>query len=223
MFSIDIQGVSFGYTKALVLKDVNLQVQPSEMVAIHGGNGSGKSTLLKLLLGHLRPQRGQIKLLGQDSTAIKDFRDVGYVPQVQTFNDMGFPITTCEMVALNLLHSFGRIKVPRRRHYEKAGAMLRAMGMDRYETTPYNELSGGLKQRTMIARALINKPKLLILDEPTAGVDKASKESFLKLINTANAEDHITVIIVTHDMELVRRHLNLTSSYHMEDGRLKIC
>lgn len=220
---IEINDLNFGYGKELVIKDVNLNIQRGEIVAIHGENGSGKSTLLKLILGQLKADMGSIFIDSKNINDIADFRHIGYVPQVQNFNDMGFPITTCEMVVLNLYKDFGFIKIPRKKHIKKAKNILKSLDLEKYTDTPYNQLSGGFKQRTMIARAMINNPQILILDEPTAGVDKESKESFLKLINDTNVKKGITILIVTHEMELIKNTLSLNSTYKMEEGGLVKC
>lgn len=223
MSIIDIKDLYFGYTKELVVKDINLDVEKGQVVAIQGENGSGKSTLLKLILGQLTPDKGKILIDGKNIKEIEDLRHIGYVPQVQNFNDIGFPITTREIVVLNLYQDFGFIKIPRKKHKEKAEEILKSLGLEKYINTPYNQLSGGFKQRTMIARALINNPDLLILDEPTAGVDIESKESFLKLINQTNKERNITILIVTHEMDLIEKNLNLSATYKMEGGSIIKC
>lgn len=223
MNHIEINNLSFGFTKEMILKDINFTEQEGQIVAIHGENGSGKSTLLKLILGELTPDKGEVKLLGQNVKQIKDFQSIAYVPQVQNFNGIAFPITTTEIVVLNLFRRFGLIKIPRKTHLEKAKNILCEMGMEQYLNTPYNQLSGGFKQRTMIARAMINNPQLLILDEPTAGVDQKSKENFLKLLYETNRKKSTTLLIVTHEMTLIQENLKLNSSYKMDEGRLIKC
>lgn len=223
MPAVEVNNIRFAYAEENVVNHVSFTVEPGETVAIQGENGSGKSTLLKLILGQLSPASGHIALEGTDITKVKDFRHIGYVPQVQNFNNIGFPITTREIVVLNLYKEFGFIKIPKKDHYERATAILHALGLSKYVHTPYNELSGGFKQRTMIARALINDPKILILDEPTAGVDLESKQSFLELINETSRQKNLTVLIVTHEMSLISKHLSLDSTYKMEGGNLIKC
>lgn len=223
MTAIEIKNLSFGYTKDLIIKDVDFKVERGDIVAIQGENGSGKSTLLKLILGQLKADGGSVSIGDKDINSITDFRNIGYVPQVQNFNDIGFPITTGEIVVLNLYKEFGLIKIPRKRHKKRAEEILKALGMEKYISTPYKQLSGGFKQRTMIARALMNEPEILILDEPTAGVDIESKESFLKLINQTNKEKNITILIVTHEMDLIKKYLDLSQTYKMEEGGIIKC
>ncbi len=220
MTHIAMENVSFGYTADHVIEDLSLSVDEGELITIHGENGSGKSTLLKLMLGQLKPQKGNVKLLGKNVAAMKSFREIGYVPQVQTAGQISFPITAGELVVLNLYEDFGFFKIPKKTHRDKARAILSEMGMAAYYKAPVNELSGGLKQRAMIARAMINNPKILVLDEPTAGVDKDSKMNFLKLIEKLNREKNLTVVIVSHELELIRHTLDVDQAYKMDERRL---
>ena len=220
MHIIDVSNLNFGYTSELVLKDVNLCVDEGQFICITGENGSGKSTLLKVLLGELKHFEGSIKLFGNPINSIKDFKDIGYVPQNSVMNKVAFPTTCREMVAINLCRSFGPVKFPGKKHFERAEKALVDMGLEKYVRTPFNELSGGLQQRVMITRALINDPRLLILDEPTAGVDNESKVRFLDLLETVTQERNITAVLVSHELELVSRHINFDATYRINSGRI---
>lgn len=224
MKQIEINNLSFGFNpKELVLQNINFCENEGEIIAIHGENGTGKSTLLKLILGELVAQTGEIKILGQNIKQMKDFSQIAYVPQLQSFDNITFPITCTEIVALNLYRQFGFFKIPRTKHKTEARRILIDMGLADYLDTPYNELSGGFKQRTLIARAMINQPQLLILDEPTAGVDQVSKKNFLELIKRTNQEKNTTILIVTHEMDLIRQYLPLAAVYVMRNGGLEKC
>lgn len=220
MHIIDVSNLNFGYTSELVLKDINLCVDEGQFICITGENGSGKSTLLKVLLGELKHFEGSIKLFGNPINSIKDFKDIGYVPQNSVMNKVAFPTTCREMVAINLYRSFGPVKFPGKKHFERAEKALVDMGLEKYVRTPFNELSGGLQQRVMITRALINDPRLLILDEPTAGVDNESKVRFLDLLETVTQERNITAVLVSHELELVSRHINFDATYRINSGRI---
>lgn len=172
------------------------------------------------MLGELKPQKGEVTILGKPVINRKSFKEVGYVPQVQNFNQITFPVTALELVVLNLYEDFGWLRIPRNKHLEKAKSILKEMGLGEYINAPYNELSGGLKQRAMIARAMLRDPKILILDEPTAGVDKESKVNFLKLVDEMNKTRDMTIVIVTHELELVSEYLTIDRVYSMEEGRL---
>lgn len=218
---ITIENLSFSYTKDPVLHNLNLSVKEGELLAIIGENGSGKSTLLKLMIGALKKHDGTINILGKELSHMRDFSDIGYVHQNLSVHGVAFPITCLEMVTLNLYRSFGPFKIPNRRVRQKAIEMLREMSLDEYTYTPFKELSGGLQQRVMICRALMNDPKILIMDEPTAGIDKESKGHFLRLIRTLNEKFAVTVILVTHELELIREYLPEARVLKMSEGELQ--
>lgn len=220
MKHIEVKDLYFGYTSQYVLKNLNLEVEEGQLITIIGENGSGKSTLMKLILGELKADRGDVKLLGKEVSKIKSFREVGYAPQVQNFDKIAFPITCLEMVTLNQYEKFGFIKIAKKKHKDRGRQILEQMGLSSYINTPFNELSGGLQQRVIIARAMINDPKLIILDEPTAGVDKQSKRDFLQLIRKINRESKVTVMIVTHELELIEELLKPDRKYKIEEGQI---
>lgn len=217
---IQMERISFGYTAQDVVRELSLNIQEGELCVITGNNGSGKSTLLKLLLGELTPRQGSIRLMNRPLQDIRDFRFLGYMPQVNNVNQVAFPITGVEMVVQNLYRDFGWLKVPRRTHRKRAAAFLEQMGLGEYKHYRFKDLSGGLQQRVMICRALINQPRLLILDEPTAGVDEGSKKEFLKIVSHMNHERGITIVLVTHELGLMQDHLRINTLYDMREGAL---
>lgn len=220
MNDIIVENLSFGYTEDKVLENLNFTCKNGEMVVIIGGNGVGKSTLMKLILGELEPDCGSIKLMGKNASNITDFREVGSVPQGNIVNEVPFPITCLEFVVLEFYYDFGLIKVPKKRHKERAKNMLREMGLDKYINTPFNELSGGLQQRVMISRAMLNDPKILILDEPTSGVDEESKIQFAEVVQDLNDNLGKTIILITHELDWAQSHLNMDHIYELKDGGL---
>lgn len=223
MKAISIKDLNFSYSQIPVLKNCNLNVDVGEFTVILGGNGSGKSTLIKLMLGELKKNSGEIKILGKNIEDYVSFKDIGYVPQINIVNKIAFPITCLELVSLNLYEEFGFIKIPKKNHYQKAKDILKKMGMEAYINTPVNELSGGLAQRAMISKAMINDPKILILDEPTAGVDKYSKDHFFETIDFLSKKFNVTIIMVTHELkEMESLSIDFTK-YEMVEGSLKKC
>ena len=223
MKAISIKNLNFSYSQIPVLKNCNLNVDVGEFTVILGGNGSGKSTLIKLMLGELKKNSGEIKILGKNIEDYVSFKDIGYVPQINIVNKIAFPITCLELVSLNLYEEFGFIKIPKKNHYQKAKDILKKMGMESYINTPVNELSGGLAQRAMISKAMINDPKILILDEPTAGVDKYSKDHFFETIDFLSRKFNVTIIMVTHELkEMESLSIDFTK-YEMVEGSLKKC
>lgn len=221
MESIVVSNLNFGYTEDKVINNLNLKINKGELVVIVGENGSGKSTLLKLLLGELKSQSGDIELLGKNIDKLHNFSDIGYVPQMNIVNKIPFPITCLELVVLNLYEDFGFFKIPKKRHYKKARKILVDMGLKNYIKTPFNQLSGGLQQRVLISRAMINSPEVLILDEPTAGVDEESKYQFFEIIEELNKKYDMTVILVTHEVDSAKENLKLHNIYNIENGGLK--
>lgn len=217
---LEINNLSFSYGMAHILKNLNFQLKEKEVVVITGENGSGKSTFLKILLRELNGYSGSIKLFGEDLKNIKDFKDVGYVPQVERSNGISFPVTVKELVSLNFYREFGFIKKPSKKLMEMTRDKLKALDILEYENTPFNELSGGLKQRVMIARALVKDPKLLLLDEPTSGVDMENKVHFMEMIGKLNQEKGITILMVSHECEFIKNHLKLSRVADMREGAL---
>ncbi|WP_296128517.1 ATP-binding cassette domain-containing protein [uncultured Anaerococcus sp.] len=223
MKAIEIKNLTFGYNKIPVIKSCDFSLEMGDLALILGGNGSGKSTLIKLMLGELKKDTGSIKILGKNIEDYKSYKDIGYVPQINIVNKISFPITCLELVSLNLYEDFGFIKIPKKSHYQKAKDILIKMGMEDYINTPVNELSGGLAQRAMIAKAMINNPQILILDEPTAGVDKESKSNFFETIDILSEKFSITIVMVTHELkEMESLKLNM-KKYEMSEGRLIEC
>lgn len=223
MNALSIENLNFAYKTNPVIKNCSLEVAKGDFVLITGGNGSGKSTLIKLILKELDKDKGKIQVLGKNIEDYKSFKEIGYVPQMNIVNKISFPITALELVVLNLYEDFGLIKIPRKSHYQKARTMLDKMGMKDYINTPVNELSGGLAQRAMIAKAMIANPKILILDEPTAGVDKESKKHFFESLSILKEKFNITIIMVSHELkELEDLNFDM-KKYVMAEGRLNLC
>ncbi|HQD39202.1 MAG: metal ABC transporter ATP-binding protein [Firmicutes bacterium] len=193
MKAIEVKNLSFAYGQQKVLSDISFSIEEGEYVAILGPNGSGKSTLLRLLLGLLRPQKGQILLFGQEQGKFKNLNWIGYLPQRAVHFDQRFPATVEEIVGMygseNLTWALEQVNL-----LEKRKELI-------------GRLSGGQQQRALIARALCGKPKLLILDEPTSGVDPAAQEDFYKLLAHLHASLELSIILVSHDLAAVAREV----------------
>lgn len=205
---IKIEDVSYRYQKDTVLEKINISIPKGAFLAIVGPNGSGKSTLLKLILGLLKLQSGRIEILGKQ---IKDFNEwdkVGYVSQKANSFNSGFPATVFEVVLSGLTKKIGLFRFAKKHHHEKVRQALEAVGMHSFANRNIGELSGGQQQRVFIARALVSDPALLILDEPTVGVDAANEEQFYKMIEHLNQSLGITLILVTHDLEAVSEKIS---------------
>lgn len=220
MDALSLSDLTFGYLSEPILNKATFSVPQGSFSCLVGENGCGKSTLLKLILGALKPQEGNISLFGKPFHELTDLRCIGYVPQVNVVNKITFPITCRELVVRNLYRDFGIVKIARKKHYQQAEQKLREMGLEDYLHTPFNELSGGLQQRTMITRALMNNPRLLIMDEPTAGVDHSSKERFFDLLESLRCNHDLTVLLVTHELELIAQHVTIDNVFRLEQGRI---
>ena len=204
---ISIKNLYFSYGERLVLEDINLEVNAGDFLAILGPNGSGKSTLLKLILGLLRPRKGEIRLFGQPVAEFREWWRLGYVPQRATAQvDPVFPVTVAEVVSFGLLAKKRFPRFMRARDWEAVKAALTKVEMEAYFNRRLAELSGGQQQRVFIARAIVAEPEVLLLDEPTTGVDVSTQERFYDLLGELNQRG-LTIVIVTHDIGIVNKHV----------------
>lgn len=202
---IEVRGVSFSYGLGNILHEVNFEIHQGDYVGIVGPNGGGKTTLFRVMLGLLRPQIGSVRLFGEDVEDFKDWQKIGYVPQKAVNFDSNFPATAYEIAAMGRYRKEKhRFQIGRGAEDEKAiEAALRQVGMWDHRDRQIGDLSGGQQQRIFIARALVNEPEVLFLDEPTTGVDKESQEEFYALLKKLNAEFGLTLILISHDIERI--------------------
>ncbi len=208
---IVVENVSFGYGKEDILTDVNFIVERQEYVGIIGANGAGKSTLMKLILGQLTPSKGTVTV-HTDS--------IGYVPQVGFHAVNNFPANVEEIVMTGLYSEVGMFHFPKKQHRKQVKDILELVGMQEYWKRMLSELSGGQQQRVLIARALVQNPELLILDEPLTGIDKEAGELLYQLLAKLNRERGITIVMVTHNMEQVARFTG--KFYHVSNGNVHL-
>lgn len=217
---IELNDVSFQYEYTHVLKNISLRVDEGDFLALLGQNGSGKSTLLKLILGLLKPVSGEIKLFGVPANQFKYREWIGYVSQKSNAFNSGFPATVAEVVKSGLTQKVGIFKrLPKDADFLVKCA-LKDVGMEQYANRNIGQLSGGQQQRVFIARALVSEPKLLILDEPTVGIDRENVQAFYDMLAHLNAHHNMTLILVTHDVDTVSDRvshvacLNQTIHFH---------
>lgn len=203
MKQIEIKNLKFGYNENQILKNVNLSLGEGDFAVISGKNGSGKSTLIKLILGELKKDEGTIKLFGIDMEDFKNFDKIGYVPQVNEAIKVAFPVSAREYVGLNLYKEFSIFNTITKKSKSKIENTFSTLKIKDLIDRPFNKLSGGQAQRVMIARALVNNPDILILDEPTVGIDQKSKEDFLDLLVHLNTHHNISILMITHEMEIL--------------------
>jgi len=199
----ELHGVDFGYTATPVVEDIDLRIDPGEYVAVVGPNGSGKSTVMQLLLGLLEPDTGTARLFGDPSHRFDDGERLGYVAQ-QASASKEMPITVREVVKMGRYPhvGFGFLSAEDRQIVDDA---IGTVGMTAFANRRITQLSGGQRQRAFIARALAGEADLLVLDEPTVGVDAESVEAFYELLESLN-DDGMTILLIEHDLRAVTEH-----------------
>jgi len=203
---VELEGVGVSYGEVRVLDGINLTVEPGDFLGIIGPNGSGKTTLLRVMLGLLEPQDGSVRLFGQAPAAFREWRRLGYVPQRAAL-DPSLPVTVGEVVATGLVASLGLFQRIGSRERARVSEALSRVGMEAHARTRIGALSTGQQQRVLIARALVSDPELIILDEPTGGVDPEAQTSFYALLQHLNREREVTLILVSHDIGVVAKEV----------------
>jgi zinc transport system ATP-binding protein len=203
---VEIDDLSFAHGEVSVLEGINFTVEAGDFLGIIGPNGSGKTTLLRLILGLLSPTRGAVRLFGRSPAQLKEWGRLGYVPQKATF-DPSLPATVHEVVASGLVANlrFGRGAGAAGR--ARVHDVLAQVGMEAHAARRIGALSVGQQQRVLIARALVTEPDLLILDEPTGGVDPEAQTSFYALLHHLHREREVTLILVSHDIGVVAKEV----------------
>lgn len=203
---INISNLSFRYGERTVLENINLTVKKGAFLGLVGPNGSGKSTLIKCILGILQPVKGEIYLFNQPLKKFKQWDKIGFVSQKANSFNTGFPATVFEVVSMGLFGKIGLFRFLNKKHKDKIKKAIDLVGMSEYSKQNIGELSGGQQQRVFIARALVSDPELLILDEPTVGVDIASVKDFYSMLAQLN-KTGITLLLVTHDLGAMTEHV----------------
>lgn len=194
------------YREGRVLEDISFKVERGDYVGIVGPNGSGKSTLVKALLGLVSICNGRATLFDVDLSSFSDWQRVGYLPQSLHLVNPVFPATVHETVGLGLLSRKRFPKSLNQSDKEKIDATLEELGIYDLKRNLVGELSGGQLQRVLLARAIVNDPELLILDEPTAALDPETRERFYTMIADINRRRGVTVLLVTHDSGAIGQH-----------------
>jgi len=219
---IEVENISFSYDNVEVLKNITLSIHQGDYVSLIGPNGGGKTTLLKIMLGLIKPQSGQIKLFGKKIQDFKDWSKLGYVPQKAINFDPLFPVTVREVVSMGRYGKKGLLNWLRKTDQQIINTALKQVEMDQHADRLIGNLSSGQQQRVFIARALAGEPEVIFLDEPTVGVDVKTQEEFYSLLTNLNNKLNITLILVSHDVDVVSHKvtelacLNQTLVYHGE-------
>lgn len=204
---VTMEHLWFSYTgmPSYILSDINIEIAEGEYISIIGENGCGKTTLMRLLLGYLKPSKGSI---------IMDTKFIGYVPQRNDFTNANFPITVYEV-----LYSY--LRLLKLKDKSIISEVLKFTGMYAFKDSLMGNLSGGQTQKILISRALMGSPKLLILDEPSTGVDIDSQKEIYGLLKKMSLEQKITIVSVEHNLHAA--FTNSTKIFHLQNGKGHLC
>jgi zinc transport system ATP-binding protein len=205
---IEIRDLCVKYPNGVVaLEGINIDVNQKDLIALIGPNGAGKSTLLKVILGLTKATSGIIKLFGSSDLS-KNLKYVGYVPQSAQARDPNLPFSVYETVMLGRTPIAGLFHGMKDFDKQKVEETLKLFGIYELKDRKIGQLSGGQSQRVFLAKAMVAEPKLLLLDEPTSGVDTTSKKEFYNILDRLNKERGITVILSSHDIGVITKIAN---------------
>jgi len=202
--NLEILNINAGYQGHLVLRDITFTVPCGEEVAIVGPNGAGKSTLFKILAGLLQPHSGAILIHGRPFQYFKD--SVAYIPQREEV-DWRFPVTVRDVVAMGRFGKLRWMQRPEKKDLEIVDEKMQVLGIYDLGGRSIGELSGGQQQRVFLARALVQEPHILLLDEPFSGIDVTTQETTLELLSVLKKQ-HVTVMVSTHDLNLAAQRFD---------------
>ena len=198
--ALELDEVSFAYGGGPVLRQASLRVSEGEFVAVVGGNGSGKTTLMKIALGLLSPGTGHVRLFGDDIKSFRDWHKVGYVPQ-RAVAVSALPISVDEVVRSGLAARARWLGRRRPEEHARIEHVVDLLGLVAVRRSRVSELSGGQQQRALIARALVTAPRLLVMDEPTTGVDSHARQILRTSLEHLVDVEGMAVVYVSHDPE----------------------
>jgi zinc transport system ATP-binding protein len=201
--AIELKNISACYENEIVIENINLDIFDSDFFGIIGPNGGGKSTLLKIILGLLTPTKGTVRIYGELPSIGR--KKIGYVPQYSEY-DKQYPITVWDVVLMGRRSIRGLYPTYSTEDKNETLEAIKKVNMLEFKKRHISELSGGQRQRVFIARALVSNPKILLLDEPTASIDKDLQINFYKLLKELNKS--VTIVLVTHDIGVISSYVN---------------
>jgi zinc transport system ATP-binding protein len=206
--AIKINNLTVGYNGATVLDDINLEIETGRYVGVLGPNGAGKSTLLKVILGLVQPRRGGVRVFGKTPQQLRQSGDVvGYLPQ-RPLSNPRFPVSALDVILMGRYGHIGLLRRPSPEDRELGLKQMARLGITHLADRLIGEISGGEQQRVFIARALCVQPRLLVLDEPTVSLDACVQDDILEMVQDLRAQLHLTVLVVSHDIGAVARHVD---------------
>jgi zinc transport system ATP-binding protein len=198
---LEVKNLSFGYNSEMILKSLNFSLKRSEYVAIIGENGSGKSTLIRILLGILKPTKGEVRLFSKNIKTFSSWNKIGYIPQNVAKDYSFLPITVREILETGFSKSSSL-------DFQKQSKFVCELTkITNILDDKLSDLSGGQKQRVFIARSLINNPELLILDEPSANIDPEGRENLFNFLHSINQKYQMTILLITHDLDRIKNEV----------------
>jgi zinc transport system ATP-binding protein len=206
--ALQVKDLSFSYKDRVekTLDGLNFEINSGQFVAVTGQNGSGKTTLLKIVLGILKNQSGQIKLLDQDIKKFDKWKKIGFVPQNTGLGLAGFPATVKELIFTQ------NQKIDKDSSFVKK-LIDQTLDLNHILDKRLDEISGGQRQKAFLAASLVNQPEILFLDEPTSSVDIQNRDNFYELLNKLKNEN-LTIVIITHDLEEIQNYVDRVLCIH---------
>ena len=220
--AIELNNVTYSYASDMaVLSNVSFSIEEGDFLGIIGPNGGGKTTLLRIILGILKPETGRVLLLGDDP--LKTRKHVGYIPQETNLNK-GFPISVYDVVMMGLVSNRGLGRPYNRGDRQKTEEMLEQFGLQKIHRKPISELSGGQRQKVLLARAMVSNPQILFLDEPTSSIDTTGADEVYEYLESLN-EKGTTIVLITHNIGVVSRYVKSVACVNRElyfhpDGKI---
>lgn len=202
---IALKGLGFDYGDGWVFHKLNIEIDEGDFVAVIGANGAGKSTLLKMLARLVPPTEGTVEYYGQDIRDFDRWDWIGYVPQNPGKSSLDFPVSVEEVVTMGLLQPRSILHRTTAADRQRIDEVLGFFGLTELRKRRMKELSGGQQQKVFLARAMVKKPKILLLDEPSTAMDGRTKTALYDYLQRINREKGVTVVMVSHDLELASR------------------
>lgn len=213
---LEFCNVSFAYDTVPLISDLSLSIPKGKLCGLVGSNGSAKTTLIKLALGLLEPRKGEVRLFGQPVKRFRQWERIGYLGQKATAFNTGFPASVEEVVTSGLTGKLGIGRFVSKGQRQRVTETLEDVGLGDMIDRPVGQLSGGQQQRVFLARAIVHQPEFLLLDEPTTGIDEASRKALYSLLTRLHRRDKITALVVSHDLQFLTNSAH--AMYTLVDG-----